>query len=149
MPKVAGAPPVPFPARHGARIVRDGWQVWLDEEGFLWTSDFDDQGARCAAGRVETLEGFLAEHDVLGVIVDDRIPGGRSSPEAVAIYRGFVKSHPELPIAVVTSAEDTFREAHEVRRDTRCDNLTIFRTLGVAQAWIRIRRSNRARGGKL
>lgn len=114
----------------------EGWEVWLDEERILWTRDTLPQHAIAAARRVEALEEVLAKHKVRGILVDDRKFGGGDTEAATATYRDFMARHPGLPVAVVTTHQETLRLTFILRSTAKGSNLQVFRTLQAAKAWL-------------
>jgi hypothetical protein len=115
----------------------EGWEVWLDDEGFLWTRDAAPMTETQARIRIAAMERFLARRPVKGVVVDDREPGGRDAPEAWEAYRLFLATHPGLPWAVMTSrGTDTFEGTLESRHRLG-NNMAVFGSEEAAKAWLR------------
>jgi hypothetical protein len=115
-----------------------GWAVWRDEHGVIWTRDSAPQDGASAAARLAAIERLLRIPGARGLLVDDTEPAGADTDAAKAAYTAFVRAHPKLRIAVVTSSPDTFLEAFEVGRLARASRLQTFRSLQVARVWLEL-----------
>jgi hypothetical protein len=111
--------------------------VWLEEDGIMWTRDDTRQGADAAGARVACLEAFLATHQPVGLLLDDRASSWGDTARAWSELEAFVDRHRRLRVAVVTSRPDVIAEVWDMRFRLRTRNLEIFRSPGVAQQWLR------------
>lgn len=112
----------------------EGWVAWRDPLGIVSTHDWAPQTGASARARLAAIERLLGG-DAVGLLVDDEPPAGDDDPEAWEAYIDFVRRHPALRIAVVTSSPVTFVGSEKVRRSTR-GTLGIFRTRSVARRWL-------------
>lgn len=116
------------------RVRGEGWEVWLDDEGFLWTRDTRPLDRAAAEVRLSAMERFLSRRPVRGVIVDDREPAGADSEAAYELYGRFVEAHPALPVAVVTTHGPALGFTRQARGGAR---LAVFQTEESARVWLR------------
>lgn len=119
------------------RVRGEGWEVWLERDGLLWTRDTKPMDGERAAVRVAAMERFLRRAPVHGVVVDDREPAGPDAPEAWEVYQRFVAQHPGLPIAVVTPEPRTIEATLDVRLAARSARLAVFASVEAAARWLR------------
>lgn len=118
------------------RVRGAGWEVWLDEAGILWTRDTQPMGPGQAQVRVEAMERYLARAAVRGVLVDDREPAGPDPPEAWAVWRRFVATHPGLPFAIVTPDPRMVEGVLDARAAAAGSRLAVFRAVEPAVRWL-------------
>lgn len=119
------------------RVRGDGWMVWVDEEGLLWTRGTSPQNGSTAAARVAAMRRLLVTHPARAVIVDDRQHAGGDTPAAREAHTAFLAAHPHLPVAVVTTHPSTAELVREVRARTGSANLGFFKSLPAAKGWLR------------
>jgi hypothetical protein len=118
----------------------EGWEIWLDREGYLWTKVTLPQHGLSAAARADAMSRLLRERGVPGVIVDARRPMHGTSDSATEAYAKLVAAHAHVPFAVVTSDTDVVRMSHAVRAKAGTDNLRVFKSVPAAKAWIEVQR---------
>lgn len=119
------------------RIRGEGWEVWRDAEGILWTRDSSLQTSAAAQRRVAAMERILARGGVRGVLVDDHKFAGGDAPLAIEVYAAFVRAHSALPFALVTTHRDSLRVYEAIVKVAgQPRNFQLFSTVQAARAWI-------------
>jgi hypothetical protein len=120
----------------GPRAEGEDWEVWLDEDGVLWSRMTRPQHAISAAARVAAMQQLIREHGARQVLIDNRRYPGAPSPAAIDAYRAFLRAHPGLRVAMVTSEPEAIKVAFEVR-GAAPSRVEIFKSVQAAKAWLR------------